>query len=192
MEWLQKILSGFAGGKTLEEIQREIQTELPKHFKPAKDFNDRAQTIENLKGEIETLKNTQKQKDEEYENYKKGSISQTDYEAKVAEITSNSQKELAKVKLNSALDLALINAGARNVKASKALLNLENVKLDGETLIGLNEQLEELKKSDAYLFNTTTTVNKGNSTSDFYTKGNNDNKNTDEMTDEEYFASLDK
>ena len=60
--------------------------------------------------------------------------------------------ELANYKKNNALDLAIIKAGAKNPKAVKALLNTDRISVDGENLIGLNEQLEALKTSDAYLF----------------------------------------
>lgn len=92
MEWLKNILSGIADGKTSEDIEKEISAELPKHYKPAKDFNDRGQTIEDLRKEIETLKNTQTSIQAEYDNYKKGSISQADYESKVSEIEANAAK----------------------------------------------------------------------------------------------------
>ena len=72
----------------------------------------------------------------------------TDYETKV----KNYEKQIQDMQFNYALDGALKSANARNVKAIKALLNMDNVKLDGEKLLGLNEQIEELKKSDSYLF----------------------------------------
>ncbi|WP_291563704.1 MULTISPECIES: phage scaffolding protein [unclassified Clostridium] len=72
----------------------------------------------------------------------------TDYETKVSEY----EKQIQDMQFNYALEGALKGANVRNTKAVKALLNLENVKLDGETLIGINEQIEELKKSDGYLF----------------------------------------
>lgn len=50
------------------------------------------------------------------------------------------------------LQEALAGAKARNPKALKALLELESVKLDGDKLLGLDDQLESLKESDAYLF----------------------------------------
>lgn len=50
------------------------------------------------------------------------------------------------------LQEALTGAKVRNPKALKALLELESVKLDGEKLLGLDDQLEALKESDAYLF----------------------------------------
>ena len=56
------------------------------------------------------------------------------------------------MQFNHALEGALKGANVRNAKAVKALLNLENIKIDGEAIIGLNEQLEALKESDSYLF----------------------------------------
>lgn len=50
------------------------------------------------------------------------------------------------------LEKALSTAGAKNAKAVKALLDTENIKLDGETLLGLDDQLKALQESDPYLF----------------------------------------
>lgn len=72
----------------------------------------------------------------------------TDYEKKV----NDYEKQIEDMKFNYVLEGALTSSNVRNIKAVKALLNLENVKLDGETLVGLNDQLEALKESDGYLF----------------------------------------
>ncbi|MCI2256507.1 phage scaffolding protein [Domibacillus sp. PGB-M46] len=50
------------------------------------------------------------------------------------------------------LDRALMEAKSKNAKAVRALLNTEAITLDGETLIGLKDQLDKLKETDAYLF----------------------------------------
>lgn len=60
--------------------------------------------------------------------------------------------DLAAVKLDSAVNMALVEAKARNPKLAKAAIDMSLVKLDGENLVGLTEQLDNLKKSDAYLF----------------------------------------
>lgn len=60
--------------------------------------------------------------------------------------------DIAAVKLDSAVSLALVEAKAKNPKLAKAALDMSLVKLDGDKLLGLSEQLENLKKSDAYLF----------------------------------------
>lgn len=71
-----------------------------------------------------------------------------EYETKVKDY----EKKIQDMQFNYALEGALKGANVRNIKAIKALLNLENVKLDGESIIGLKDQLEALKKSDSYLF----------------------------------------
>lgn len=71
-----------------------------------------------------------------------------EYETKVKDY----EKQIKDMQFNYALEGALKGANVRNTKAVKALLNLENVKLDGENLLGLNEQLDSLKESDSYLF----------------------------------------
>jgi hypothetical protein len=62
--------------------------------------------------------------------------------------------DLAAVKLNSAVDLALMQAKAKDAKLAKSALDMSIIKLDGENLIGLSEQLGALKESHAYLFET--------------------------------------
>lgn len=66
--------------------------------------------------------------------------------------TQELQSKLDKQSFDFTLDKALTGAKVRNPKALKALLELENIKLDGEKLLGLDDQLTTLKESDAYLF----------------------------------------
>ena len=61
--------------------------------------------------------------------------------------------ELAQLKLDNAIDNALTAAGAKNLKAVRALLDMEKLQLgDDGKLTGWPEQLEALQKSDGYLF----------------------------------------
>lgn len=60
--------------------------------------------------------------------------------------------DLAAAKLNNAVDLELVARKAKNPKLAKAALDMSIIKLDGENLIGLSEQLDKLKESDGYLF----------------------------------------
>lgn len=61
--------------------------------------------------------------------------------------------DMAKIKLETGIEKALIGAKARNMKAVKAMLNMDNIALDGDTVTGLEEQLSGLLKTDTYLFN---------------------------------------
>ena len=64
------------------------------------------------------------------------------------------KKEAAQKDFNYALDSALKDAKCKNTKALKALLNLDDVKLNEGKLEGLESQLTALKESDSYLFDT--------------------------------------
>ncbi|NFC87506.1 scaffolding protein [Clostridium botulinum] len=79
----------------------------------------------------------------------------SEYETKV----SDYEKKISDMQFNYAVDGALKGANVKNIKAVKALLNMENIKLDGENILGLTDQLETLKESDSYLFGTTISGN---------------------------------
>lgn len=92
------------------------------------DLKKKAKGNEELQEEIDRLK-------EENNNTK------NDYEQKLQEKTFNYE-----------LEKALSAQQAKNPKAVKALLNTDVIKLDGDKLLGLEEQLTALKESDGYLF----------------------------------------
>ena len=198
MDWLKELLKN-AGVENADELEKSISKEIPKYFKPAKEFNDINEELKTVKGEKEALVKDKEKIESEYEKFKKGSISQEDYEAKKKEIEDNSKNELEAVKKDSKIEIALLNAGARNIKSVKANLNLENIKLDGDKLLGLDDQLDALKKSDSYLFTGEKSVKKGAGTdeegSGEHRKTDSDEKSDedlDNMTDEEYYAYMNK
>lgn len=65
-------------------------------------------------------------------------------------------KDTAQIKLDSALEMALITNKAKNTKAVKALLDATSIKMDGDKLLGLDDQLKKLKTDAAYLFDEVT------------------------------------
>lgn len=72
----------------------------------------------------------------------------------VADWENKYNTDIAAVKLDSAINMALVEAKAKNPKLAKAALDMSVIKLDGENLMGLSEQLDKLKESDGYLFDT--------------------------------------
>ena len=99
-----------------------------------KDLSDRDKQLETLKnstGDVETLKNTIKQLQDE------NKASKEQYEANIS-----------KIKLDNAIDNALGIAKAKNSRAVKALLDMEKIKFENETLSGLDEQLKALKEAE--------------------------------------------
>lgn len=60
--------------------------------------------------------------------------------------------DIAAVKLDNAVNMKLVGAKAKNPKLVKSALDMSVIKLDGENVLGLTEQLDKLKESDGYLF----------------------------------------
>ena len=140
----------IALGLTEEQTEKvlSVNTEQLKGFIPKSRFDEvnnakkqlekdmverdnQLETLKNSTSDIETLKTT---------------IANLQNDNKVAK--EQYDAEIAKIKLDNAVETALLNANAVNVKAAKALLDMEKVKLDGETLVGVNDQLEILKKAE--------------------------------------------
>jgi hypothetical protein len=81
--------------------------------------------------------------------------------------------DIAAVKLDSAVNMALVEAKAKNPKLAKAALDMSIIKLDGENLTGLTEQLDNLKKSDGYLFEAETEPEPDKGGAHFFNTGGN-------------------
>lgn len=116
-----------------------------------------------------------------------------EWKTKFETATADSEKQIAALRRDNAVDRALMAAKAKNPKLAKAALNMDLIKLDGENLLGLNEQLENLKKTDGYLFDDTGKEDPNNNSSfrvnsgDEHKSGN--EAELDKMSDEEYYKS---
>lgn len=100
------------------------------------------ETLKNSTGDVEALKK-----------------SITDLQTQNATDKANYEAQVKQMKIDSAVERALIGAKAKNVKAVKALLDLDKAELEGENVKGLNEQLKKLQESEdsKFLFNTEST-----------------------------------
>lgn len=120
-----------------------------------------------LKKQIEEMQNTNKAREKEY--------------------TDN----LAKIKLDNAVEIALMSSGAKNSKAVKALLNLEKAVLgeDGK-ITGLEEQIKALKTAEdsSFLFVEGPKVKGANPAGNQDKGGNVDLKNMTYSQIEKYLA----
>lgn len=136
-EFLKELgLSQEVINKIMEENGKDIAAEQLKTTNKAEELKTANETIKSMGEKIKAFDGV------DVEKLKKS----------VGEWETKYNTDIAAVKRDSAIDLALTAAKAKNPKAAKALLNLEGVKLDGEKLLGLDEQLAKLKTSDAYLF----------------------------------------
>ncbi len=150
MEWLKEILKDVENS---EEIIKNIKKGIGEKFVSKEDFNNKNNEVKDLKdqladrdGQLESLKKVDpKQLQEEIETLKESNAN------KQAEF----EKKIHTIKVESALDKALLSSGAKNIRAVKALLDIdvENVKLDQSgNLENILTLIEGIKTSDPYLF----------------------------------------
>lgn len=133
-------------------------------YVPAKKYDDMKNDYDTAKKEADTLRASQKSIQDEYENYKKGSITQADYDAKVKEIQEEADNKIKQNNFDNKLALKLMSKeiDAKDSKDIIANLDLSKISLDGENFIGLDEQIKDLKEKKDYLFNKTTVEILGN------------------------------
>ena len=62
------------------------------------------------------------------------------------------EQMIVKERLETAIQKALAEAKAKNIKAVRALLDESQLKMENGKLLGLIEQIAEIKQSDPYLF----------------------------------------
>src|SRR5690625_3259718 len=127
------------------------------HGKSVNELKEQVNELESLKAQNEDLTNQLAERDEQLEDLKK--VDAEGLQAKIDELqqvneqtkTEYEQKLQTQAVVHRVED-SLKVAGVRNVKAVNDLLDTENIKLDGETLLGLDDQLKGVQESDTYLF----------------------------------------
>ncbi|EAC8385779.1 TPA: phage scaffolding protein [Listeria monocytogenes] len=136
-----------------DEVINKVMTENGKDITAAK------QQLSEVEAERDGLKSQLTQRDKDIDDLKKDSGTSEelkkqieDLQQKNTDLESNYQSEIAETKKNSAIELALASAKAKNPKAVRALLDNDKLELTDEGLKGLDEQLGALQESDAYLF----------------------------------------
>lgn len=70
----------------------------------------------------------------------------------VAEAERKAAEKVQQVMFDKALDVSLLSAKAKDIKAVRAMLELDKIKYDDGQLSGLEEQLESLKENKGWAF----------------------------------------
>jgi hypothetical protein len=162
MDWLKELLkkAGIPEDK-LDSTITDINKELPKHFIPKDKYNEVAEAKKKLEADLAA-------RDTQLEELKKAAGTSEELKAQIEQLQAENQKaaeewqaKMAQMQLDFAIDKALTAAKAKNAKAVKALLDMDKVKLDGDQLLGLDDQLKAIKESDAYLFGESGRVGSG-------------------------------
>lgn len=135
-EYKDKDLEDVSNGAYIPKVRFDQINEQVKEYK--KQVGERDTQLSKLKDEykdVEGLKTKVTQL--EADNAKQ----KTDYEAKLNQIT-----------LDNAVEAALSAYKVKDAKLIKGLLQYDKLKVDGDSVIGLKEQMEEIKKNYEYLF----------------------------------------
>ena len=153
LDWLKPIL----GDGYTEEIDSKISAEIGKSFVARSDFNEVSTAKKKLEDDI-------KARDAQLEALSKSQGATDDLKAEITNLQeqnktdkANYEAEVAKIRMENAVEKALSAAGAKNVTAVKALLAefLTDAKLaDDGTVKGLEAEIKGLAEgeSTAFLF----------------------------------------
>lgn len=156
LEWLKNIL----GDGYTNEVDAKVSAEIGKNFVSKADFNQVNTAKKKAEDDV-------KARDQQLEGLKKSTGDAAALQEQIttlqnqnAEAKKNYEAELARVRLDGAVEAALTAAGAKNNTAVKALLVdfLKDAKLDDSGAVkGLAAEIDTLAKADAtaFLFNTT-------------------------------------
>lgn len=147
----------------VNEAKKELEKQISDRDKQLKDLSVKAQGNEELTKQIEELQLSNKQIAKDYED------------------------RINKMQFDNALEGALTNAKCKNTKALKALLDIDNVKLNEGKLEGLEEQLNKLKESDSYLFDLETAPVSTGGIGNF---GRQENNNNNKSSQSEFMAAI--
>lgn len=147
----------FLKGLGLED--EVIDKIMKEHGQTVNGLKEKANKTETLEGQIEDYKQQLVDRDKQLDELSKKAKGNEELTAQIDELkqqnkaTKNEyEQKLQEQAFEHTLKDALASAKVRNPKAAKALLDLESIKLDGDKLLGLEDQLKTIKESDPYLF----------------------------------------
>ena len=162
MDWLKELLknAGIAEDK-VETIVTDAANEAPKHVVPKAVYNE-------LSTEKKSLETQLSERDTQLTELQKQVKGNEELEKTIKELrdandlaATKHQEELQTQKIESAIDIALTSAKARNLTAAKALLDREGVTIDKDgNVIGLTDKVKALVESEEtkIMFESTETV----------------------------------
>ena len=143
--------------KELGLTDEQIESVMKAHGKSVNELKGQVNELESLKAQNEDLTRQLTERDEQLEELKK--VDAEGLQAKIDELQQQNEatkteyeEKLQKQAFEHKLESTLKDSKVKNVKAVKALLDLDSIKLDGDKLLGLDDQLNNLKENESYLF----------------------------------------
>lgn len=146
LDWLKTIL----GDTYSEDIDKKVSSEIGKAFVARSDFNALSDTKKSLETQIG-------ERDKQLDELKK--VDAAGLQAEIARLQGENTKaktdfdvQLKGIKLKAALEARLAKEKAVDVTAVSALLDHSKISLDGENLIGVDDQIKALRDSKKWAF----------------------------------------
>ncbi len=147
-----EVLKKLYGEAVTEESLAKFKEELGKRFIPKSDFNQRGEELKLLRDKVAQQETTLAEFETVTGKLEALKLALEKAEEEKAELIATYESKQAAERMKNALDEGLKKAGARNLTAVKALLDMESITLEEGTLIGFDEQLWQLKQENSYLF----------------------------------------
>ena len=113
----------------VNETKKLLESQIKTKDKELKDLAKKFEGNEDLASELATMKANSKKMEDDY------------------------KKQIADMQLNHGMEAVFNENKVKDAKLIKALLDMDKIKLDGDKVIGLDDQITALKESHDYLFN---------------------------------------
>ncbi len=148
LDWLKEIL----GDAYSEDVDKKVSDKIGKNFVSRTDFNE-------VNEEKRTLKEQVTERDKQIEGLKASSGDAETLKAEITKLQDENKAakekydlELTEFKKDALIDAELTKAGAVNVKAVKAILDLNGVEVKDGKVSGLDEKIKAAQKENAWAF----------------------------------------
>ncbi|MBS4534983.1 phage scaffolding protein [Clostridium sp. D2Q-14] len=191
MDWLTELIKKHTKDGVLdqEELIKEVNKEFPNHAVPKEQYNSVAEAKTKLEGDI-------KDRDKQLENLKKVDAAglQTEIERLQGENKTAKEKyeaDLKDITLTNAIKLAL-NGKVHDEDIASQLIKKDELILSEEgKVVGLEDQVNSLKESKAFLFKEDDTNNQQQKKQPGFQKvGNDGNGNNQSSMDDAIAAAF--
>lgn len=136
--------------KIMVENGKDIAVEQKKAEKVIQERDSYKLKAESLETQVNDANTEiQKFKDMDIDGIKKAA---DDWKETAEKAKADADKQISQMKFDYALSAALTGAKAKNTKAVKALLDMDGLKFNDGKIVGLDEQLAQIKADNDYLF----------------------------------------
>lgn len=151
MEWLKKLLESATikdGVLDIDGLMATVTKEFPKHAVPKEEFNNKVGELKTATDTITSLKDANKDNEELQKTIK-------EHEGTISTMKGDYESQLKNLKIDSAITSLLTSNKAKHSDLLSSKFDREKLVVDGDKVIGLDEQLKTIKESYKDMFSQT-------------------------------------